>query len=292
MLDRKINFYIVNIVCFFLLFSGGAFACSCAIWVMPQCAYYSRSDTAFVGRIIRIEKPSQKQLKETEGMPNQFIYFEIEHPLKNAAAAKIRVSTYYKSSCDYEDIAVGQRWLVFAGKSKSGELFFGRCDGSRAIENKTELKEILAALPPARDKQTIFVHVMDMGGFSPLPESKVTVEGFGQTFESKTGKGYFGFDVPKPGKYKIRIEFPYRTNLSDPFSDQPKKISAGDDKSVFEGEIEAVAGECAFRQLEGSRESAAATFPFEFVFGNLRKKDHFLGSSRFRFAGASFLSPQ
>lgn len=223
----------------------------CKVWDMPRCARYSGADTVFVGKISAIKKPSEKRLKASDGIPEQFVYFEVETPFKNAGSKTFEIATAYDSSCAYEDISVGQRWLVFATKDEDGGLYFGKCGGSFKVGDKEDLKEAFMELPPPGDKQRLFLAVVEFGGFAPLSEARAFTEINGQKIEAVRTDDYLMFDVPKAGNYKIQVTVPYRTDLFDPYSNTVKKISASEDQSVFETEMESGTGECGFRQIRG-----------------------------------------
>jgi hypothetical protein len=253
MLKRKFVSYSVFVFLALLIGANTVSACTCIWRGMPQCARFSRADAVFVGRISSIQKPSKKQVEKAEGPLQQFIYFDVEHPLKNANSKKIRASTDYKNSCAYEDedIVVGQQWLVFAEKDNEGNLRFGKCGGSYKIDNKDELKEVLAELPPTKNKQQLFLDVIEFGGFKALEEVKAFTEINGQKIEAVRTGSLLTFEVPKAGKYKIQITLPYKSELGDVYEGGVIKNSVSETESVFETEMEVGTGECAFRQVEG-----------------------------------------
>jgi len=250
-MKQKINYFVLTFAFLLFVCSIDVSACTCMVWFEPQCARFSSSAAVFVGRISSIKKPSKKQLKESDGFARQFIYFDVEHPLKNVISKQVRIATDYNTSCAYENISVGQRWLVYAAKNDDG-LVFGKCGGSHRIDDKKELSEVLAELPPVKNKQRIFLAVQSVfNRFEALEEVKAYTFINGQKIEAVKNDSYLMFDVPSAGKYKIQISLPYRADLSDIYEDTLSKISVSEDESIYETEMQVGADECGFRQFDG-----------------------------------------
>lgn len=241
------------IIILFLLFSAfenSVSACSCVYYGVPSCVTYNSSDVVFVGKITKFEKPDKKTIDESEGMPTQKVFFDVEHTLKGKQIPKIEVSTFFNTSCDYSDISIDQSWIVFANKDKNGKLFFGMCSGSFEIENQSTLDSILKELPPSPNEYHIFGR-LEYGGYRDLKNIDVSADGFGQKFTSRTDvQGLYKISVPTKGKYKVRITFPYNAGLFEATGLQANQIFDSANESIFEYEVDLDKSNCVFRQFD------------------------------------------
>ena len=178
-MNTKNNLFVLLFVfSLFLIFVETVSACTCSYHGAPKCFRFSNADAVFVGRIIKFQKPSKKEIESPKYNHKQKVFFEIEQSLKGEKSKMIVASTDYMTSCDYPNISVGQRWLIFANKDEdNGELSFGACGGSFEISNNAELDETLKELTPPLNQQHIFGKI-EYGGYDGIKNIQVTAEGF------------------------------------------------------------------------------------------------------------------
>ncbi len=234
----------------FLLFSfaQNIFACQCLV-PKPDCALYQESDAIFVGEITKIIKPTEKELKEdTEDFPTQKIFFKVKRSIKDVNANEIKLSTSYNTSCDFEGISVGQRWIVFAYRNENNEMMFGRCGGSRKVDKKTPIHKVLEKYNFILEKSAIIGNIFDFIP-NPVENADVTVIDGENIIKEKVVDGRFKVDVLKLLKYRVVVTLPFKAEV--PYStSEIKTLNQSSEKSVFEYEADLTNGGCSFNHLE------------------------------------------
>ncbi|MGI8670110.1 MAG: hypothetical protein ACR2J3_09745 [Aridibacter sp.] len=244
--------YFIQTAIFFtfllLCFAQNIFACQCLV-PKPDCALYQESDAIFVGEITKIIKPTEKELEEdTEDFPTQKIFFKVERSIKDVNANEIKLSTSYNTSCDFNDISVGQRWIVFAYRDKNNEMMFGRCSGSGKLDKKNPIHKVLEKYNFILEKSAIIGNIFDFIS-NPVENADVTVVDGENIIKEKVIGGRFKVDVSKLLKYRVIVTLPFKAEISYSTS-RVKTLNQSSEKSVFEYEADLSNGGCSFNYLE------------------------------------------
>jgi hypothetical protein len=104
--------------------------CSC-IGAQRACENL-RSDAIFVGRVI--ETVSVKRpLEENSWTTGYSMRFAVDEPLRGDLGTEVTVETGKGGGDCGTPLAPGKRFLIFAYREKSGDLWTGMCSGNRAL---------------------------------------------------------------------------------------------------------------------------------------------------------------
>lgn len=220
-----------------LLFCASFFnqvsACTCVDYGVPTCALFSRADAVFVGKIERItsamgDKDASVQLGGVGSMSSRgggliWVHFTFEHAFKGVSGQTVKALTYRGTSCDL-NVKEGQRWLIFAHRNdETRDLNFGACDGNQRIEKDSPLIAELERLSKHTGPLSIRGRVAEEQ-FSRVKGAKAVITGNGLNLETVTDDdGFYSFEVPRAGAYKVKVIVPFSASLMR-FSDDDRPI--------------------------------------------------------------------
>jgi hypothetical protein len=226
-------------------------ACSCSNRGAPICATFTGAEVVFIGRIVKFQKPTKTEIESSDYDDSQKVFFEVEKSLKGTNSKIVIVSTDYRTSCTYQNIAVGQKWVVFASRrGEAQKLSFGMCGGSYKIAENANLNEISREIVPPTNGQTIYGKLA-YGGYRHIKNILVTAERFNQKYSTRTDKnGLYEISVPFPGKYKVQIEMPYSAGLFDPIESPVVEKLMTANRSLFEYDVEMETSTCKYREFK------------------------------------------
>jgi len=250
------------VFCFLALvvYKQAVFACSCIGSDMPDCVRFKETDAAFIGKISKIEINPVKTEgieEDTIYIQTKWVYFEVEHPLKGVSSLKTRVLTSHGTSCDFEGLKAGQRWLVFANQDDDGDLSFGKCGGSYQISNKNAIPGILSELTAEKKKPTISGTIGTY--IYSTPGIDIFVEGQGEKFSTKTDNSGFTAVVSSPGRYKVKAVVPYSAVFTSPYEKINLAVTTGENESSVEYEVDLYEGDCVFNMITMAKIDLKAT---------------------------------
>lgn len=109
------------------LFGGAAPACACSCLPITDEQAYTQADAVFVGTVVRRTKPRPFPVSSAHPV---VITFQVHAVYKGGVLHRQRVRTAYSSASCGLDTIVGERYLVFADRSR-GRLHVSLCGGTR-----------------------------------------------------------------------------------------------------------------------------------------------------------------
>lgn len=192
---------LILIVSIFIVFTADNFACSCTPKVYaPACELISTADVVFLGEPVEYS--------------GRIYRFKVEKAFKGIATDVNEVKVYGMAgtSCE-QQYAVGEKYLVFAGKSSSSSNTFvtSMCSGSRSA-SQSEI-DYLEKFSKGETETIVFGQVLQWVTRIGLPEKDESnsVEGASLILENKNQKytatsdsnGIFSFSGIISGDYKL-----------------------------------------------------------------------------------------
>lgn len=181
-------------------------ACTCNIRP-PVCYEYWRSEAIFVGTITNVEKLEYSVLESVSvRVDENFLGL-------NSSTAK----TYnYGHSCAF-DFTKGQTYLFYAGLNKDNPSEFGTSFCARTTRKGQDTfasdMEFLQAVKAGQSQFWIWGTISSIGYEMPL--AGIRAELLGAKTKSSAisdDRGDIKFIVSDPGKYRVRVYLPARTN--------------------------------------------------------------------------------
>ena len=198
-----------------LIFSCTDFSFGCAPTEsgVPVCAYFTRADAVFSGKVIKVET-----VPKTEDFPvgGHKIRFQVLQNFKGADNPTFTLITAdWKTACGL-NAKTGQTWIVYARNDiviKSFQDFRGvKIEPKEPGTELETLKNIIAG----KSATAISGQLASNGENGKYSDeaAEITVEGKNYKQTQNTGAdGFFDFPVPSEGKYKVEIKFPFEANL-------------------------------------------------------------------------------
>ncbi len=188
-------------------FTINFFACPQAETGVPTCAYWTRADVVFLGKILNIEKVSG-----SEDLPagSRKIRFQVLQNFKGTDNPTFAVITKdAKTDCGL-NAKKGETWIIYANNDiviKSFAEFRGvKIEPNAANAELGTLKNVIAG----KSATAISGRIAAPDGKYNFEPVEITVEGknFKQTAKTDDD-GAFNVPVPPNANYKIELKFPF-----------------------------------------------------------------------------------
>ncbi len=230
-----------------------------------SCYIYQNTDTVFVGEVVKIKTKQVEpvnpnlspELKKAYTIVYRQVTFAITQNFKNASSESIQVMTLAAAVTDCDtvyDLKLGEKWIVFANRQKSGE---GEYYSSFAINfNDKKENETFSELSKIQEKGITSSIFGQFGINYPLSQVKikgykVTAEVDGNVFTSQLDEyGQFAFPKVPPGTYLVGIYLPYEGFVLDDKRNR-KQFTFDYDSGLYVYEFDAVVkdSECFYQRI-------------------------------------------
>jgi hypothetical protein len=198
-------------------FARDALACSCIR--QSPCQVFAGADAVFVGEIAAVESGPREKVARVR----------VAHVYKGAAktgqTVDVRMGPGSSASCSL-DVAVGQRWVMFAGTA-NGWFSTGLCHGSYGLRDT----DPLPGLPPPAGTVSGRLIRWTRGDRPPdgLSDVPVWVQTPAGRIASRTAAdGSFTLSRVPPGKWTVSFDLGPAES-----ADQPIELGVGDCESVI-----------------------------------------------------------
>lgn len=209
--------WIVNVLA---LTHQTANACTCGTGGGSPCDSYGSASAVFVGTVVGVrdkERPKDVATARRErdaGLSewgSTFYKFSVEQPYLGVAGTEVEILTGYGSSdCGYE-FKIGQRYLVYAHRSKTN-LTSSTCTRTKPLSQADEDLAFLGTLSSAAPGATIHGRVARYDPKKEVgisgPDVFITIEGEENKEARPDSEGNFRVSGLRPGKYKVKLNLP------------------------------------------------------------------------------------
>ncbi len=234
----------------FNAFTNISFGCSLTESGVPACAYFTRADAVFSGKVLKVES-----VPKTEDFPvgGHKIRFQVLQNFKGADNPTFTLITAnWKTACGL-NAKTGQTWIIYARNDivvKSFQDFRGI-----KIEPKEPNAELetLKSIADGKSETAISGRLTSQNSKYTDEAVKITIEGENyKQIENTDADGFFDFPVPSGGKYKIEIKFPFSASLI--WDDRLLGTSfAQGNPAIFKYDVSLNDGDCVYSFFEVSR---------------------------------------
>lgn len=202
-------FLALSLVCVLSLMGTSASACSCVQFT--ACEAFGWAKAVFVGRMVggarkRSERVENGVIISYEAGETTFVVEEIFKGVQGAEV-KVNVITLDGSSCDWEGLQRGARYLVYA-YGEPTKLSIGACSPTKRIDGAKDDLIFLRSLPAAGTGGRVSGVVgLDNGERTPPALAGITIviqDEAGRRVQTITDReGRYEFVGLKPGKYTV-----------------------------------------------------------------------------------------
>jgi hypothetical protein len=199
----------LSLVCVLSLMGTPASACSCVQFT--SCEAFGSANAVFVGRmaggtIKRGERDANGVKISYEAGETTFAVEEIFKGVQGAEV-KVNVLTLQGTSCEWEGLQRGARYLVYA-YGEPNKLSIGSCSPTKRIDGAKDDLVFLRSLPAVGTGGRVYGQVgLDNGERTPPPLVGITIaiqDEAGKRAETVTNReGRYEFIGLKPGKYTV-----------------------------------------------------------------------------------------
>jgi hypothetical protein len=209
----KISFCLIFLLLFIGASAESAAACALTDDGVPACAYWTRADVVFSGKVLKIENAAK-----SEDLPagTRKIRFQVLQNFKGADNPTFSLVTADAKTGGGLEIKKGETWIIYAANDivvKSFTSFRGiKIEPKLANEELETLKSVIGGKTAAAISGRI-VSDTSNGKYEYEPV-EITVENKGKRFTAETdANGAFNIPVPSEGTYKVEIKLPYRAGI-------------------------------------------------------------------------------
>lgn len=233
----------------FIAFANISIGCPRTEFGVPACAYFTRADAVFSGKVLKVENVSGK-----EDLPDgsRKVRFQVLQNFKGADNPTFTLITVGSKTADGLNIKAGQTWIIYSINDivvKSFSAFRGvKIEPKEMSEELESLKNIIAGKTEtaisgqlASDSQI---------GKYIYEAVEITVEGKNFRQTTKTDRdGAFNLSVPSDGKYKVEMKFPFDASLIWDDGLLGTSFTEGE-PSIFKYDVSLNDGDCHFSFFE------------------------------------------
>jgi hypothetical protein len=211
------KFYLLVLLCLFS-FSSTVVACSCV--TQEPANAFNEAKVVFIGRMLGgTQKLSLKdQAGKTFTIEAGKVRFTVEEIFKgsNAEEFTVNVDSHEGTSCGPYGLTRGERYLVYAYGTETGEILFtGVCTRTQLVDGQYAKKDLafLRNLPPAGTGGSMHGWIwadLKAARTTPLSDVRVKISSADEQVITvfTDQKGEFKVKQLKPGKYKVEPEYP------------------------------------------------------------------------------------
>ena len=196
-----------------IAFTNIAFGCPQTETGVPACAYWTRADVVFSGKVLQIESAAK-----SEDLPegSRKVRFQVLQNFKGADNPTFSLITANAKTGGGLEIKKGETWIIYAANDivvKSFTAFRGiKIEPKIANDELETLKSVIGGKTAAAISGRIVSDVSN-GRYEYEPV-EITVESKGKRLTAQTdGDGAFNIFVPSEGIYKVELKIPYRAAL-------------------------------------------------------------------------------
>ncbi len=194
-------------------FHDVSFACPQTETGVPACAYFTRADAVFSGKVLKVE-----DAPKNEDFPAgaRKIRFQVLQNFKGADNPTFSLFTADAKTGGGLSVKTGQTWIIYAANDivfKSFAAFRGiKIEPKETNDELESLKNVIAGKTETAVSGRLFSDSQSgQYAFEPV---EITIAGNGKTLNAKTdADGAFDIPVPSAGNYKVELKFPYRAGL-------------------------------------------------------------------------------
>jgi len=194
-----------------IVFTNVSFGCPQTETGVPACAYWTRADAVFSGKVLKVENASK-----SEDLPpdSRKVRFQVLQNFKGADNPTFSlVTTAAKTDCGLE-IKKGETWIIYANNDivvKSFSVFRGvKIEPKTTSEELATLKNIISG----KSETAIAGRFVAPNGKYEFEPVEIIVEGKKTRQTAVTdADGAFNLAVPSDGTYKVELKFPYNAGL-------------------------------------------------------------------------------
>jgi len=211
-LENNMKFILLSFLTF-IVFTDVSFGCSQTETGVPACAYWTRADAVFSGKVLKVENASK-----SEDLPagSQKVRFQVLQNFKGADNPTFSLVTTGAKTVGGLEIKKGETWIIYANNDivvKSFTAFRGTKIEPKIPNDELEtLKSVVGGKTDAAISGRIVSDISN-GRYEYEPV-EVTVESKGKRLTAQTDSdGAFNISVPSEGTYKVELKFPYRAGL-------------------------------------------------------------------------------
>jgi hypothetical protein len=194
--------------------AGRAEACSCFSGG-PPCQNYFHVDAVFLGSVQSI---AQTDVPQDSFLTRKLVTFTIERPFRGVDGSTVQVKTGMGGGdCGY-DFKPGERYLVYAQRTKDGGLYAGICSRTRRAADAAEDLQYLEDLRPTGSGVRVYGTVSrterDLATgrpmeYGPMPGVRIVVSGPAGDRNARTDwKGMYSIEGLDDGTYHVSVHPP------------------------------------------------------------------------------------
>ncbi|HVE56096.1 MAG TPA: hypothetical protein VNB22_04655 [Pyrinomonadaceae bacterium] len=205
--------FVLFILLIFIAFTNPAFGCLQTETGVPACAYWTRADVVFSGKVLKIENAAK-----SEDLPAgaRKIRFQVLQNFKGADNPTFSLVTADAKTGGGLEIKKGETWIIYAANDivvKAFTAFRGIKIEPKIPNDELEtLKSVAGGKTEAAISGRIVSDVLN-GKYEYEPV-EITVENRGKRLVAQTdADGAFNIPVPSEGIYKVEMKLPYRASL-------------------------------------------------------------------------------
>lgn len=208
---------------------------------LKTCASFTNADVVFAGKVAAIDS-AQKSEELPDGTKK--IRFSVSRNFKGADNPTFTL--FSKSAFPFKK---DETWIVFASNDIVYKSF--AVAGGIRIEKKTESAQIqsMAEIASGSWPTALGGLLVRHGGFDREKPVEVTVTGKGTAIPATVGSdGEFLVELPAGGRFRVRIVFPFETDVVWPDRLLGTNLSRGN-PTVFEYDVELEKGDCSYSKI-------------------------------------------
>jgi hypothetical protein len=232
----------------FFVCAETASACARVEFGVPPCAYWTRADAVFLGKVLKVEAASK-----TEDLPEgvRKIRFQVLENFKGADNPTFSLVAADAKTDGGLSIKAGQTWIIYAANDIVVKSFSAFRTVKIEPKQPSEELETLKAVVAGKTLTGISGRLAsaDQNGRYVYEAVEIIVEGGGKKFSARTdADGAFNIPVPD-GSYRVELKFPYHASFKWDENLLGTSLTQGV-PTVFKYEVRLNDGDCNFNFFE------------------------------------------
>jgi hypothetical protein len=210
----------------------------------------------FLGKVTKIDPPEDPDASFRPSI----IYFDVEQAFKGVNQTKVEGKYEVDSGCASVNFQVGKSYIIFGYRDNENQRYYiPDCIPHQEYSSDSDVIKFLNNFSQGKSNESITGRLITRG-YKEIADATVTVSKDGKNYTTKTDDyGYFNIEVNEVGRYEVRVNVPFSSEVSSLSSIAFKTLSVKESETIVEYEARVKKGLCDHQQFNFEEVDLKAT---------------------------------